>query len=849
MQEKRTYAPSGKSLPDALARTTLMAGCFALLFSETQPANARDRVWFDPMLMEQGNPGQQGVDLSIFSDRGTLPPGSYKLHVWLNGSDVLTRDITLRASAPAEMSPVITRRLLKDLGVRVEAYPALATLADDAPVNDLGNIIPAAFAKVDTRRMILNVSIPQAALVVSPRGYVDPQYWNNGITTLFSNYSWSGSQNQADGRPDEQSQYVNLQNGLNVGPWRVRNYSTWTKDDAASHWNSLSSWVERDIKALRAQLVIGESYTPSALFDSVQFKGVQLASDDNMLPDSQRGFAPTIRGIANSNAQVTIRQNGYIIYQSVVAPGAFEINDLYPTSHSGDLEVTVKEADGREHVFIQPFSSVPVMQRPGQAKYNLTAGRYESGWAHDNEPEFVQGALFYGVNNRVTLYGGALGAEQYQAAALGVGIGMDEWGSVSLDITQAHSVLQDESVHDGQSFRFQYAKNIEATGTAVTLAGYRYSTAGYYTFEEANRGENDASASDYAFDQKRSQFQISINQSTREYGSYYINAWQRNYWDRDDTEKSLSAGMAITYATVSYNVSLNWNKTQGETDRQIALGISIPLSEWLPHSWATVSMSQNKAGDSRLQTGLSGSAFDDGRLGYAFSQSVNREGDSHDVDSDSNAEVNYKSRYANLNLGYYRSDTSRQWSYGAAGAVVVHPHGITLSQPLGDAFALVSANGASDIRLVNQPGVSTDWFGYAVVPWLTPYQENRLTIDTTTLPPDVDTETTSARVIPNKGALVEAQFDARRGYRILLTLHRANGDVVPFGAIVTRKEASDTESIVDEGGVVYLSGINDQTTLQVKWGRESTQHCQANVILPPALPEGRDMLDLTAACI
>lgn len=39
-----------------------------------------------------------------------------------------------------------------------------------------------------------------------------------------------------------------------------------------------------------------------------------------MLPDSQKGFAPTIRGIARTNAQVTVRQNGYVLYQTYVTP-------------------------------------------------------------------------------------------------------------------------------------------------------------------------------------------------------------------------------------------------------------------------------------------------------------------------------------------------------------------------------------------------------------------------------------------------------------------------------------------------------------------------------------------------
>ena len=50
---------------------------------------------------------------------------------------------------------------------------------------------------------------------------------------------------------------------------------------------------------------------------------------------------------------VTIRQNNSVIYQTSVPPGEFEISDLYPTSYSGDLQVTVEEADG-EQTYIFP---------------------------------------------------------------------------------------------------------------------------------------------------------------------------------------------------------------------------------------------------------------------------------------------------------------------------------------------------------------------------------------------------------------------------------------------------------------------------------------------------------------
>ncbi|VTR36857.1 Outer membrane usher protein fimD precursor [Serratia fonticola] len=117
---------------------------------------------------------------------------------------------------------------------------------------------------------------------------------------------------------------------------------------------------------------------PAKCLTACRFRGGQLASDEEMLPDSMKGYSPVVRGIAKSNAQVTVRQNGYVIYQSYVSPGAFEINDLYSTSGSGDLAVTVTEADGSEQNFIVPFASVPVLQREGALKYSLTGRHYRS---------------------------------------------------------------------------------------------------------------------------------------------------------------------------------------------------------------------------------------------------------------------------------------------------------------------------------------------------------------------------------------------------------------------------------------------------------------------------------------
>ncbi|MFX6763675.1 fimbria/pilus outer membrane usher protein, partial [Acinetobacter baumannii] len=87
----------------------------------------------------------------------------------------------------------------------------------------------------------------------------------------------------------------------------------------------------------RGVLTLGDSFTNGEVFDSYGYRGIDFSSDDRMLPNSMLGYAPRIRGNAKTNAKVEVRQQGQLIYQTTVAPGNFEINDLYPTGFGGEI--------------------------------------------------------------------------------------------------------------------------------------------------------------------------------------------------------------------------------------------------------------------------------------------------------------------------------------------------------------------------------------------------------------------------------------------------------------------------------------------------------------------------------
>lgn len=63
-------------------------------------------------------------------------------------------------------------------------------------------------------------------------------------------------------------------------------------DQQRRHWDTQSTWLQRDVRSLKSLLRIGDTYTTGDVFDSIQFRGVQLMSDDEMLPDSQPALPP-----------------------------------------------------------------------------------------------------------------------------------------------------------------------------------------------------------------------------------------------------------------------------------------------------------------------------------------------------------------------------------------------------------------------------------------------------------------------------------------------------------------------------------------------------------------------------
>ncbi|MBB1201747.1 fimbrial biogenesis outer membrane usher protein [Enterobacteriaceae bacterium 89] len=803
-------------------------------------ADARD--YFNPELVELDNPGGGKADLSAF-ESGSQAPGKYHVDVVLDEQLVDTLDIQFNAVKGADgeesLQPCLSVEQLKSWGVKTELFPDLKTEGECVRLS----AIPQATAEFQFSTQRLVLTIPQAAIAMQARGYVPPEQWDNGINALLLNYSLSGANNWArsGSGSDSNSQYANLRPGMNLGAWRLRNYSTWSRDNSGKDkWENVYTYGQRAIVPLKAQLTTGDSSAPADVFDSMPFRGVQLASDDDMLPDSLKGYAPVVRGIARTNAQVVIRQNGYQIYQSYVAPGAFEITDMYPTGGAGDLDVTIKEADGSEQHFTVPFASLPVLQREGRVKFAVTGGQYRSYDSSVEKTPFAQGTAIYGLPHGFTIYGGLQESSKYQSLAAGIGKNMGDFGAVSTDVTQAWSTPKEQDKENGQSWRIRYSKNFAETGTNFAIAGYRYSTAGYYSMQEVLDSYGDSSALD---DRRRNREELTVSQSLgQSLGSLSVSAVKEDYWNSNKSMESYSASYNNYWSGISYGLTYTYSKNGNgsygnsssntsnnnsvsyDKDQILALNVSIPLEKFLPQTWASYSMNASKHNGTTHSVGMNGMALENNALSWNVQQGYGTD----DVGYTGNMNGDYKGTYGEVAAGYAYDKSSDRLNYGLQGGIVAHADGVTLSQPLGETNVLVKAPGAKGVSVQNQVGAKTDWRGYTSVSNVTPYRKNDVTLDTETMPDDVELELTSKTVVPTRGALVRADYVANVGMRVLMTLTQTNGKPVPFGAVVTVPGELSSSGIIGDNGQVFMTGLTQSGMLNVKWGNETSQQCKAN---------------------
>ena len=844
------------TLQESSSRFCLTVLCaLVMLFPARAPAAAaaQPQMEFNPAFLQGGSQ----VDVSRFSRGNPVLPGDYMVDLQINGKWMGRTSVRFIAQPDSDIAlPCIDRALIGRIGLDFEKLSASARAmlqkAQSAGCVDLKAMIPDAAVSFDLSQLRLDISVPQAAMLHKPRGYVGPEFWDSGVPSATLGYNLNAYRS-ATPELTTTVGHLDLTAGINFGSWHLRQRSSiQVTSDRPSSYQNIATYLAHDIPSIRSDLTVGDSFTDGAVFDSFGFRGASLASDDRMLPDSQFEYAPVVHGIARTNARIVVTQNGNTILETTVSPGAFEINDLYATGYGGDLHVTVYEADGSQDSFTLPYASVVQLLRPGVWRYTAVAGEVQQPSLTGTE-RFTQATLQHGFNSYLTGYTGTMGAQHYAAGQLGIAVNTVV-GAVAADVAEARAAVTDTYSSSGQSLRLSYSKLVSDTRTNITLATYRYSSNGYYSFSDAQSAWHAARASSHpdTVARARSQWLININQTLPgRWGNFYLTASVRAYWQLPGTTTQFQGGYTNHFrfggTSLSYSISVarQNDAMTGQPDNRVQANFSLPLGH-SPHSpMLSTSFNQDTSGGVRTRGGqeaINGTWGENNQLSYSASASQSSGANSFAANGQ------YRSTYASMSASLSEGSGYSQQSLGTTGGVVVHPGGITLANQMTDTIGIVEAIGAEGARVTNNVGTTINRSGYAVLPFLLPYRLNSINIDPDdAVSADVEFKSTRESIAPRLNSVVMIRFQTVGGRAILITAHVADGSVIPFGASVYDAQGSEVGLAGQDGGI-YLRGIAETGTLTARWGDAPDEQCAFEYQLPPKHKGDGPFVRIDATC-
>ncbi|SFD21756.1 PefC/AfrB family outer membrane usher protein [Pragia fontium] len=721
--------------------------------------------------------GMQSQAIDIFDESVKYPAGHYIVEVVFNRRSLGRKELIIQSSDKETLC--LNTEWMNELHLPIN-YKEFGNYFD--PLRNCYNIgnYPGSKVIFNNAKQILTFSVPQIALDESNQ----QQSWDYGIPGAKLNYSGYVSKTSS-----AQTQvYGDIDSYINMGRWVTYVRSNYSKD---SSFDTSEATVSTAIRPIQGNFVAGKTLTSTTTLPNFMFYGIALRSESSMRPWEMRGYAPVISGVVNSNAKITISQNGYILSSQVVPAGAYQLNNISPVSN-GDLTVTVEEDNGTKSVRRYPVATLPSLLRANELNYNFVVGKREIDGKRENSL-FQLGAVDYGFKS-VTAHSAWILHQNYQSAALGISKDLGQFGAISFHTNYAISKFQKQTStssnfkQSGISHVAQYANSL-TDNTNLQLLAYRYTGKDYVDFADFNPNAL------YYRSNRKERYETILSQN---FDSSFVNlsTWIQTYRNHVKNEMGASLSYNTALKGMDLSISGDYQKLNDyhKDNYMISIGLNIPFSIFDKNNFWTNSVNYNRMNKASFNSGVSGNIND--HLNY----SVNTNKDKDDWSNSAYLGINQDL----INTGFAISQGQHQTSgsMNASGSILVTKEtGLLLSSVRRDTVAIANIGNLENIKFNDSP--PTNSRGNTIM-GISPYMVNNLKIDTEEVPDNIELLDTVYSFVPTDKAIVYREFKYSTIHRFILRLKKANGEFVPAGSSA-RTDKNAYVGFVSNGGVLLLN--------------------------------------------
>jgi outer membrane usher protein len=523
----------------------------------------------------------------------------------------------------------------------------------------------------------------------------------------------------------------------------------------------------------------------------VRFGGVQWSREFGVRPGFLSLPLPDVAGSAALPSVVDIYVDGALRASRPVAPGPFRINDVPVATGGGQVRAVVRDVLGREVASALDYYTSSQSLRHGLHDFSYEAGvlrRHYALRSNDYGTAFFSATHRYGLTDTLTVEGHAVLADQRQNIGAGAVAMLPQVGLFTIGASASHGAKG-----AGAALTASVERRINgfAAGLRTELTSRDYGFLGLPAFRAAPKASLVAFAD------------ASFGSAT--IGCNYI---RRRSWDR--------AGESVFGLFGSVNVgrkaSLYFNLQHvriGEPRTIASMNLTVPIGR---RGSAAAGV---QGGSGTMLASVSAQLDPPAGEGWGVRGRATR----GDLDSEE-AQLTWQGASLAADVRAVRIERATAVRAQVSGGIGAMDDHLFVSRKLGQSFALVDVSGRPGVRVYadNQLVAVTGRDGYAVVPGLRPFERNRVAIDPTDVPIDVELGQTEQTVRPFGRAGVIVQFAAGQATNALVRL-KHDDQPIPAGASVTLNGGQS--GVVAPGGDVYLRGVGKASVGRVSWGGKS----------------------------
>ncbi len=538
-------------------------------------------------------------------------------------------------------------------------------------------------------------------------------------TSAFLNY---GITYARDNQVGFQSLSATNKLGARAGDVFFVSDSLYSKTERQEEFVRLQSSITYERRNDMKWIVLGDQYASSGeLGSAVNLGGVGFSKVYKLDPYFITQQVYNLQGAAIYPSEAEIYLDGVLVGKQKIVPGTFDFRNIFSYNGAHRIEVALKDPFGNEQRYSYPAYFNTLMLREGLHEYSYNAGflRQRYGVESDEYGKPVFSAFHrYGLTNSVNVGARAEASDGIYNGGVSVSLVSPLAGTVGLSLAASK---KDGS--EGSAGSIQHSFQVGSFNTNLSARAFSSDYAIVSAPEISGADQARYEASIGAGFLVMPVGSLSMNHSeTATYGGIKTKVTSMNYSRGLSRTTSLflnasetrqSSAIYSVFVGLNFNFENNlrgaaqYNITRGANTETVQIQSDVPVGEGMGY----------RAAISRNETGSTSATSFTPFLQY-------------------NAQFGIYSVGSNIQNAAGR--TTQTYNVSAAGSIVNAGGFFGLSRPVSDSFSIVMMDDVPGASVLNngQEIGTTGITGRMVVPTLTSYGRNQITVDVKKIPID-----------------------------------------------------------------------------------------------------------------